>query len=38
MSTKNTIIVVAYPDRGAGDDPKVLVGGGWVGGGWAGVC
>ena len=22
MSKKNTIIVVAYPDRGAGNDPK----------------
>ena len=33
---KNTIIVVAYPDRGAGNDPKVvvfLVRGRWVGGG-----
>ena len=33
---KNTIIVVAYPDRGAGNDPKLFffVGGG--GGGWGG--
>ena len=22
MSTKNTVIVVAYPDRGAGNDPE----------------
>ena len=38
---KNTIIVVAYPDRGAGNDPKLFFfcvcvcvgGGGGVGGG-----
>ena len=32
---KNTIIVVAYPDRGAGNDPKPFFfeGGGWGGGG-----
>ena len=24
MSKKNTIIVVAYPDRGAGNDPKLF--------------
>ena len=34
MSKKNTIIVVAYPDRGAGNDPKLfyLFFLGWVGG------
>ena len=35
---KNTIIVVAYPDRGAGNDPfkkkKKKFGGGGGGGGW----
>ena len=30
MSKKNTIIVVAYPDRGAGNDPKLFFGG-WGG-------
>ena len=29
---KNTIIVVAYPDRGAGNDPKLFFGGWGVGG------
>ena len=28
MSKKNTIIVVAYPDRGAGNDPKLFFLGG----------
>ena len=36
MSKKNTIIVVAYPDRGAGNDPKLFLGGGGVGGGGKG--
>ena len=30
---KNTIIVVAYPDRGAGNDPKLFFWGGMGGGG-----
>ena len=32
MSKKNTIIVVAYPDRGAGNDPKLFFVGGGGGG------
>ena len=34
MSKKNTLIVVAYPDRGAGNDPELFSffwGGGGVG-------
>ena len=39
MSKKNTIIVIAYPDRGAGNHPKLLFWGvvgrdGW-GWGWS---
>ena len=33
MSKKNTIIVVAYPDRGAGNDPKLFFFMGGSGGG-----
>ena len=36
MSKKNTIIVVAYPDRGAGNDLKFFFWG-WGGGGVEGV-
>ena len=37
MSKKNpTIIVVSYPDRGAGNDPKPFFLRGGGGGGWGG--